>query len=64
MGYWETDSKGQSRVEAAAPGQWMGVREGTEEPALCKPFLKVTQQRIVITVMHFYNAFLWRFKML
>lgn len=40
----------------------MGVREGTEETALCKPFLKVTQWRIVITLMQFYNAFLWRFK--
>lgn len=42
----------------------MGVREGIEELALHKPFLKVTQQSKVITLMHFYNAFLRRFKML
>lgn len=42
----------------------MGVREGIEEPALRKPFLKVTQWSKVITLMHFYNAFLQRFKML
>lgn len=41
-----------------------GVREGVEEPALRKPFLKVTQRSKVITLMHFYNAFLQRFKML
>lgn len=41
-----------------------GVREGVEEPALRKPFLKVTQWSKVITLMHFYNAFLQRFKML
>lgn len=49
---------------SAAGGQWMGVREGIEEPALRKPFLKVTQRSKVITLMHFYNAFLQRFKML
>lgn len=51
-----------SREEAAAAGQWMGVREGTGETDLCKPFLKVTQRRIVITLMQLYNAFLRRFK--
>lgn len=42
----------------------MGVSEGIEELALCKPFLKVTQWSKVITLMHFYNAFLQRFNML
>lgn len=41
----------------------VGWRDRIEEPALHKLLLKVTQWRIVIILMHFYNAFLWRFIM-